>query len=104
AGDDDQGGGRSRALHRRSGAMTSRPLEIALVVGEHSGDQLGFKLMQALRALADGPVVFRGTAGPAMTREGMTSLFPLDDIAVMGIAAVVARFRTIYARAWQVIE
>ncbi|MDQ0393218.1 lipid-A-disaccharide synthase [Labrys monachus] len=84
--------------------MTSRPLQIALVVGEHSGDQLGFKLMQALRALSDQPIVFRGTAGPAMTREGMTSLFPLDDIAVMGIAAVLARFRTLYARGWQVID
>ena len=27
----------------------SRPLRVALVAGEHSGDQLGFKLMRALR-------------------------------------------------------
>lgn len=84
--------------------MTSRPLQIALVVGEHSGDQLGFKLMQALRAKLDQPVVFKGTAGPAMTREGMESLFPLDDIAVMGIGAVIGRFPAIYKRAWQVID
>lgn len=84
--------------------MTGRPLKIAIVVGEHSGDQLGFKLMQALRAQAGAPVVFTGTAGPAMTREGMESLFPLDDIAVMGFAAVIGRFPTIYRRAWQVID
>lgn len=84
--------------------MTGRPLKIAIVVGEHSGDQLGFKLMQALREQAGAPVVFKGTAGPAMTREGMESLFPLDDIAVMGFAAVIGRFPTIYRRAWQVID
>ena len=84
--------------------MMDRPLKIAIVVGEHSGDQLGFKLMQALRAQAGAPVVFKGTAGPAMTREGMESLFPLDDIAVMGFAAVIGRFPTIYRRAWQVID
>jgi lipid-A-disaccharide synthase len=85
-------------------ATPRRPLQIALVVGEHSGDQLGFKLMQALRAKVEGPVVFKGTAGPAMTREGMESLFPLDDIAVMGFSAVIRRFPTIYKRAWQVID
>ncbi|WP_448952030.1 lipid-A-disaccharide synthase [Labrys neptuniae] len=84
--------------------MTAEPLKIALVVGEHSGDQLGFKLMQALRAQAGREVVFKGTAGPAMIREGMESLFPLDDIAVMGFAAVIGRFPTIYRRAWQVID
>ena len=84
--------------------MSARPLKIALVVGEHSGDQLGFKLMQALRAEVGGEVEFVGVAGPAMTREGMQSLFSLEDIAVMGFAAVIARFRTIYKRAWQVID
>lgn len=84
--------------------MSGRPLKIAIVVGEHSGDQLGFKLMQALRAQTEGAVEFLGTAGPAMTREGMESLFPLDDIAVMGIAAVIKRFPSIYRRAWQVID
>jgi lipid-A-disaccharide synthase len=74
------------------------------VVGEPSGDQLGFKLMQALREQTRGEVRFDGVAGPAMLAEGMISLFPLDDIAVMGIAAVIGRFPTLYARAWQVIN
>ena len=82
-----------------------RPLHVALVVGEHSGDQLGFKLMQALRQRlgADG-VRFSGTAGEAMEREGMTSLFPLGDIAVMGILPVVARFPTLLRRGYAVVD
>lgn len=84
--------------------MKAAPLDIVLVVGELSGDQLGFKLMQALRTETDGAVHFRGTAGPAMSAEGMESLFPLEDIAVMGFLPVIARFRTIYRRAWQTIN
>ena len=84
--------------------MTTRPLRLFLVVGEDSGDQLGFKLMRALRAQYGADIVFEGVAGPAMIAEGMTSLFPLEEIAVMGFAAVIGRFRTIYTRAWQVIN
>ncbi len=83
--------------------MSERPLDVFLVIGEPSGDQLGYRLMRAMRRLAPG-VTFRGIAGPAMMGEGMSSLFPLDDVAVMGFAAVAARFRTIYARAWQAID
>jgi lipid-A-disaccharide synthase len=84
--------------------MNERVLHIALVIGEHSGDQLGFKLIQALRAAVPGPVRFTGVAGPAMIREGMESLFPLDDIAVMGIGDVIKHFPTIRARAFAAIN
>lgn len=70
--------------------MTRKP-DIFIVVGEHSGDQLGFKLIRALREVARGKVSIRGVAGPRMKQEGVTSLFPLEDIAVMGFADVLAR-------------
>jgi lipid-A-disaccharide synthase len=77
----------------------TRPLHVALVVGEHSGDQLGFKLMHALKArLGAGGVRFSGTAGEAMEREGMTSLFPLSEIAVMGILPVLRRLPSLLRR------
>jgi lipid-A-disaccharide synthase len=66
-------------------------LRVALVAGEHSGDQLGFKLMRALRARTE--VTFLGVGGEAMEREGLSSLFPMSDIAVMGILPVLARIR-----------
>lgn len=69
----------------------ARPLKIFIVAGEHSGDQLGFKLMRALRAMMGERVCFRGVGGEAMTREGLASLFPLDEIAVMGILPVIRR-------------
>ena len=66
-------------------------IRIALVAGEHSGDQLGFKLMQALRAASPTPVSFTGVGGERMAAEGLASLFPLSDIAVMGFVPVIRR-------------
>lgn len=83
----------------------SPPLRVALVVGEHSGDQLGFKLMRALKARlgADG-VRFSGTAGKAMEREGMSSLVPLSEIAVMGILPVLRRLPALLRRIRETAE
>jgi lipid-A-disaccharide synthase len=74
----------------------SGPLKIAIVAGEHSGDQLGFKLMRALKR--ETPVEFVGVGGEAMEAEGLESLFPMNDIAVMGILPVLARLPTLLAR------
>jgi lipid-A-disaccharide synthase len=73
-------------------------LRVALVAGEHSGDQLGFKLMRALRAATGGNIAFSGVGGEAMEAEGLTSLFPISEIAVMGILPVLARLPSLLAR------
>lgn len=68
-----------------------------LVAGEHSGDALGGKLMAALREKAPG-ISFAGIGGEAMAAQGLRSLFPLSDIAVMGLAPVIARLPTLLRR------
>ncbi|RBP09706.1 lipid-A-disaccharide synthase [Roseiarcus fermentans] len=73
-------------------------LRVAIVAGEHSGDQLGFKLMRALRDAHAGGVTFTGVGGEAMEAEGLKSLFPISDIAVMGLLPVIARLRTVLRR------
>ena len=79
-----------------------RPLTIWLVAGEESGDQLGAKLMRELkRRLGSDRVAFAGVGGHAMEAEGFTSLFPMSDIALMGIGAVLARLPFLLRRiAW----
>ncbi len=76
-----------------------RLLTVWIVSGEESGDQLGAKLMRALKARwgAD-RLRFGGVGGHAMEMEGLSSLFPLEDIAVMGISAVIARLPAILKR------
>jgi len=70
---------------------------IMLVVGEPSGDQLGAQLMAALKTLARDRLRIVGVGGPAMTAEGLESLFPLDATSVMGLREVVPRIPAILA-------
>jgi lipid-A-disaccharide synthase len=85
-------------------ASAERKLRVFLVVGEHSGDQLGFKLMRALHEQTGGAIAFSGVGGEAMQAEGLRSLFPLSDIAVMGILPVIAKLPTLLARIRQTVE
>lgn len=72
-------------------------LRVFLVAGEESGDQLGAPLMRAIRARVP-DVVFAGVGGDAMAAEGLESLFPLRDIAVMGFLPVLKKLPTLLAR------
>jgi lipid-A-disaccharide synthase len=67
---------------------SKKPPKIAIVAGEHSGDLLGAGLMQAISKRHPG-ACFIGVGGPLMAEQGMDSYFPMDDLAVMGIAEVV---------------
>ena len=69
-------------------AADPRPLRLFLVAGEPSGDALGAKLMAALIRCRPQGVSFHGVGGPLMEREGLASLFPIADIAVMGAVAI----------------
>jgi lipid-A-disaccharide synthase len=75
-----------------------------LVCGEPSGDQLGAQLMAAIRQLAGARVNIVGVGGQAMAREGLQSLFPLDDTAVMGLREVVPAIPRILARVRQATD
>lgn len=79
--------------------MQTTPLNIWIVAGEESGDQLGAKLIRALKErLGADRLRFAGVGGHAMEAEGVKSIFPLEDIAVMGFVAVVGRLPTVLNR------
>ncbi len=79
------------------------PPLIYLIAGEPSGDALGANLMRALRYRAQGAVRFAGIGGEQMEEEGLASLFPLDDLAIMGVAEVLPRARTVLRRVAQAV-
>src|SRR5882757_6250872 len=62
---------------------------IFLIATEESGDRLGANLMKVLRQRLGDGVRFEGIGGRAMAREGLESLFPIEELSIIGLAAVV---------------
>ena len=75
----------------------SRPLRIFIVAGEESGDRLGGPLIRALSE-RNSAITFTGVGGVEMGREGLTSLFPISDLALMGFNAVARKLPLIFRR------
>ncbi|MBR0799175.1 lipid-A-disaccharide synthase [Bradyrhizobium jicamae] len=63
--------------------------KIFLIATEESGDRLGAALMKVVRQRLGDAVKFSGVGGRAMTREGIDPLFPIEELSIMGFAAVV---------------
>jgi len=77
---------------------------VFLIAGEVSGDALGGRLMAALKRRTGGGIRFAGVGGEAMAAEGLQSLFPIDEISLMGAAEIVPHLRRIFRRIDQVAE
>jgi lipid-A-disaccharide synthase len=84
--------------------LKPRTRRIFIVAGEHSGDQLGGKLMAALKSQSDDPIIFSGVGGDAMAAQGLRSIFPLSDVAVMGPLAILARLPKLVRRVYQAVD
>ncbi|TKW66207.1 MAG: lipid-A-disaccharide synthase [Paracoccus denitrificans] len=72
-------------------------MNLFLIAGEASGDKLGGALMAGLRALRP-DVEFAGIGGPAMTAQGLSSRFLIDELSVMGIAEILPKYRHLKRR------
>jgi lipid-A-disaccharide synthase len=78
--------------------------KIFLIATEESGDRLGANLMKVLRQRLGGAVQFEGIGGRAMTREGLTSRFPIEELSIIGLAAVVTQLPAILRRIKETAE
>lgn len=66
----------------------SRPLKIAIVAGEESGDLLGADLVDALRGQTSRLVDLVGVGGEHLAARGLKTLFDPHEIALMGLGAI----------------
>lgn len=74
-----------------------------VVAGEASGDLLGEGLIKALRKRYP-DATFVGVGGPHMQAAGLETLFPMQELSVMGIAEVLPRLWGITRRLKQVVN
>lgn len=84
---------------------SSSGVNIFLIAGEASGDLLGARLMRALRhKLTEKKIEvrFTGVGGKRMQTEGQEQIFPMDDLAVMGMTEVLPRLPKLLQRIRQV--
>jgi lipid-A-disaccharide synthase len=72
-------------------------VKLFLIAGEASGDKLGAALMAGLKELAP-EVSFIGVGGPLMAEAGLESLFPMEELSVMGIMEVLPKYRQLKRR------
>jgi lipid-A-disaccharide synthase len=78
--------------------MAAGPRKIFLVATEESGDRLGGSLMQALRGRCGNDVTFAGVGGRDMAAQGLTSLFPIEELSIMGLVSIPRRLPLILRR------
>lgn len=79
--------------------MQNKKQKVFIIAGEVSGDVLGGRIMAQMP-----DTDFVGIGGQNMTRAGLKSLFPMADLAVMGIVEVLAHARTLTARIRQTVQ
>jgi len=77
--------------------MSAAP-HVFIVAGEDSGDRLGAALIVALKAATQCAARVSGIGGTHMAEAGVTSPFPLGDLAIMGFAAIPRRLPLILRR------
>lgn len=65
-----------------------RPLRIAVVAGEESGDLLGADLVHALKRVSGRRIELVGVGGDHLRAHGLSSMFDPEIIAIAGISAV----------------
>jgi lipid-A-disaccharide synthase len=70
---------------------------IMMIAGETSGDALGADLMQALKR-RENDIMITGIGGPKMTAQGLASIFPMSEIAVMGLKEILPRLPKLFKR------
>src|SRR6266446_4618924 len=84
-------------LEGRAAPVPPAPF-LFIIAGEPSGDALGAALIAALRERTAGRLRIAGIGGEAMEGQGLSSLVPLAELAVAGVAEVLPRAPLILRR------
>ena len=94
-------------MTKKSIRSCGRPL-IYFIAGEVSGDLIGAALIREIKIMKKNKFDFAGVGGEKMSNEGLQSLFPISELAVMGIFELVPHIpklmRRIHETAQDIID
>ena len=82
----------------------SENVSLVVVAGEPSGDRLGAQLIGALKRRSSSTLRITGVGGENLKSQGLQSLFPIDDIAIMGISQIATRLPKLLGFVSQVVD
>jgi lipid-A-disaccharide synthase len=77
--------------------MTADPFKLYIIAGEASGDLLGSHIMESLSSAV--PYInFFGIGGDSMQAQGLNSLFPMNELSVMGLMEILPHIPRLFRR------
>lgn len=79
--------------------LNKKNIKVFIIAGEVSGDVLGAKIMHEMP-----DTKFVGIGGENMQVAGLKSIFPISDLAVMGLVEVLAHAKTLTNRINQTVD
>lgn len=71
-------------------------MKIYIIAGELSGDNIGQLVMKQLINQYEGKIDFRGVGGDKMISSGLTPLFSMRNISIMGYAEIIPKIWKIF--------
>ncbi|CAH0481767.1 unnamed protein product [Peronospora belbahrii] len=84
---------------------TASPLKLYIIAGEASGDAIGAKVIRALQRQEQAQTLeFRGIGGSHMSNAGFKSLFPMQELSVMGLLEVVPHLWRLRRRVYDTVR
>jgi lipid-A-disaccharide synthase len=79
-------------------------VHVFLIAAEESGDQLGAALIEALKKATAAKLRVSGLGGRAMQTAGLVSLFPIEELSIIGFASIPRRLPSILRRIRQAAD
>ena len=77
-------------------------MKFFLIAGEPSGDRLGAALINGFDEVLTQRANFIGIGGENMTQTGFKSMFPMEEIAIMGVGEILSKFFFLKKRIGQI--
>lgn len=81
-----------------------KKLLVYIIAGEPSGDKIGASLMREILNKTNNNVDFIGIGGKFMSKHNFRSLFPMEELSLMGIMEVIPYIPRIFRRISQTVD